>query len=284
MDDFDRDRPNRSGEPYGRRRERRPETDDRDAIRRRPDFGDEPESAPRRRQSRDRRPVDGEEPEYRPRRTSQTRDEERVPRERYSDRFRRQRPYREEEVDDRSYRAARDPYDRLRRVGNRPARRVETDVEADFDYEQYDDEFELEPASGRTRRRTTRQQPPRIDQQRLREMGSVLTHPAPELRPLVLGGALAVASLLLLAILVLVRSGSLDAYIPLYLDAEGTPTTYGEKSAIWRLPFFALVATLMMFGLGWWLRVREAYAVQYLVVGALLVHLLIWVGIINLLW
>jgi hypothetical protein len=99
-----------------------------------------------------------------------------------------------------------------------------------------------------------------------------------------MGGLAATASLILLSILVLVRSGSMPDLIPLHLNAEGATTLFGTKGSVWRLPFFALLTTIMAFGLGWWLRTRDAFAVQYLVVGALMVHLLIWVGAINLLW
>ena len=67
-------------------------------------------------------------------------------------------------------------------------------------------------------------------------------------------------------------------------DAEGSATSFGTKGALWRLPFFAFASTIMAFGLGWWLRARESYAVQYLTVGALMIHCLVWVGLINLLW
>ena len=35
----------------------------------------------------------------------------------------------------------------------------------------------------------------------------------------------------------------------MHLDAEGTPTLYGTTSAIWRLPFFAFLTTVMALGL-----------------------------------
>jgi hypothetical protein len=173
----------------------------------------------------------------------------------------------------------------LRRVGNRPARRVEPDYEPDEEFEQYaEDEFDSAPQRQRAGRRASRSQPPRFDQQRIRDVGALISNPAPELRPLVLGAIAAGASLLLLSVLILVRSGSVGIWIPLHLDAEGTATAYGSTGALWRLPFFALFATIMAFSLGWWLRARESYAVQYLTVGALMVHLLIWVGVLNLLW
>jgi hypothetical protein len=125
---------------------------------------------------------------------------------------------------------------------------------------------------------------PGIPQQRFREMSAIFANPSPELRPIVMGGVVALASLVLMSIMILIRSGSITDYIPLHVDAEGTTTMFGTKGSIWRLPFFALLSTVMALGLGWWLRTRDAYAVQFLVVGALMVHCLIWVGAINLLW
>ena len=114
--------------------------------------------------------------------------------------------------------------------------------------------------------------------------GLALAHPAAEVRPLVIGGAAALGSLVMLSVLILLRSGSAGVWLPMHLDAEGTVTEYGSTSAIWRLPFFALMSTIMALGLGWWLRARESFAAQYLVVGALMVHAIIWVGTITLLW
>jgi hypothetical protein len=162
---------------------------------------------------------------------------------------------------------------------------VETEFDDDVDFAQYrEDDPDFAGARRRAGRGPARQRAPRIDQQRFREMSAVFANPAPEFRPLMMGGLAAATSLVLLSILILVRSGSADDWIPLHLNAEGTPTGFGTTGALWRLPFFALLTTVMAFGLGWWLRAREAYAVQYLVVGALLVHCLIWVGAINLLW
>jgi hypothetical protein len=284
LDDFDdRDRRRRSEEPREPRRPSRSEHPPRDPIRRRPDYGDEAGYESRPGTDRPRRAPEGEEPEVR-RRRPVPEDEPVERRERYADRFRRQPVYRDVEPDDRSLRSTRDPYDRLRRVGNRAPRRVEVDFEGETEYSEYEDDLEVAPRPRRTARRPSREQAPRFDQQRIRDVGSLIANPAPEVRPLVLGGLAALGSLVLLTILILVRSGSAGDWVPLHLDAEGTPTSYGSQGALWRLPFFALFTTLMTFGLGWWLRARESYAVQFLIVGALIVHSLIRVGAINLLW
>lgn len=285
MDDFDRERPSRSGDPRPRRRDTRDDPGARDSIRRRPGYGESPDPEPRRRQGagfRDSQPSDADISQQRPSRTA---GEPPSRPERYSDRFRRQRQSAFEEPEDRSFRSSRDPYDRLRRIGNRPPRQVDIDDDQALDFEHYrDDEPDLIATAGRPSRRPARQRTARLDQQRFREMSAVFANPTPEFRPLMMGGLVAVVSLILLSILVLARSGSAGDWIPLHLNAEGTPTGFGTTATLWRLPFFALLATIMAFGLAWWLRAREAYAVQYLVVGALLIHCLIWVGAINLLW
>ena len=199
--------------------------------------------------------------------------------------FRSQPRYEEEEADPRSYRSSRDPYDRLRRVGNRSPRRVQTELDVEYGDERYEDiDADAVAPAGRSRRPNARRDVPGMPQQRLREMSALFSNPSPELRPIVLAGIAALASLVLMSIMILIRSGSVTDYLPLHLDAEGTTTVFGTKGSIWRLPFFALLSTVMALGLGWWLRVRDAYAVQFLAVGALMIHCLVWVGAINLLW
>lgn len=275
-DDLDRERPRRASDPYSGRRPRR---DDRS--------GEPLAGAERTRVRRSGRDLDAYEPSRGERRL---RDRESLLGDdvaRPPERFR--RPSRESlpsvDQDDRSYRSTRDPYDRLRRVGNRAStRRVEID-DADFGDEYLDERDEnVRSTPGRRLRSTQRPAATREFQARLGSAGRSLMNPAADTRPLSIGLAAALGSLLLLAILVLIRSGSTDAWIPLHLNAEGVPVGYGSKSAIWRLPFFALLTTIMAFGIGWWLRTREPFAAQYLVVGTLLIHGLIWVGTIRLLW
>lgn len=278
MDEFDRDRSSRNPEPYTRRRPIRDELAD--------DLALPPDSAAERGRSSRTRGDYGYEEDLAPDRA--TRDRSAQPSEsgeRYADRFRRRdrTAPAADEPDDRSYRSTRDPYDRLRRVSSRPPRRVEVedDLDAIGGREEYFDE--RIPAAARSPRMPRRAQP-RDEPSRFRTVGTSLVNPAAEMRPLAIGGIAALASLLLLSILILVRSGSVDVWIPLHLNAEGEPTGYGTRAALWRLPFFAFLTTVMALGVGWWLRTREAFATQYLIVGALLIHGLLWVGAINLLW
>jgi hypothetical protein len=82
----------------------------------------------------------------------------------------------------------------------------------------------------------------------------------------------------------LIRGGDLPAWFPTRWNAEGDPTVFGTSTTAWRLPVFAFFSTVMALGLGWWLRVREPFAAQFLSVGVLLIHGLIWIGAITLLW
>src|SRR4051794_39237375 len=156
MDEFDRDRQSRESRGTRRASERE--------IRRRPITDDDLDSDLQRRQPTDRsrrQPVDSPERDDRTQRRTGTapaanepirrppdRDE---PGQRYSDRFRRsQQRYADEDVDVAP--VSRDPYDRLRRLGNRPQRRVEPDLDDDRDIDPDDyEDFEQRPARRRTR-------------------------------------------------------------------------------------------------------------------------------------
>ena len=290
MDDFDRDQPGR-GDSNTRRRSRtnEPLRGDPDTRSRRPAYDTERENNEG---ALDRRTRSGRDPYDSPPRESRStgrggRSRDEGTPERYSDRFRRARDPLDEPYDDQSARATRDPYERLRRTTTRPARAIEPETydESELDdYGDFDEEYDPEARPRRPVRRRPQRTSAQFAQTQFRSMGASLTNPAQELRPLVFGGLVALASMLLLVILVGIRSGSAPAWIPLGLDAEGTPVRYGTTSTIWRLPIFALFSTIMALGVGWWLRTREPFAVQFLAVGALMIHGIVWIGVITLLW
>ena len=293
MDDFDRDQPGRGDDSSSRRRERadrptrrdepsRGRPGDRQDSASRDDFqAGERDSRSRSSRSGPREPIDADTGDIRnPRRSEPPRDSERPPR--YSDRFKRATELPTEEQDSRSYQSARDPYDRLRTTARRQPRQVEPDPYDDDEYGDEDRSYGARAAG--YDRRPERRQSTRAAQAQFRSVGATLANPSPEMRPLLLHGILAAASLIVLSLLIAIRSGSAPAWIPLHLDAEGTPTLFGTKSAVWRLPVFALFATIMALGLGWWLRIREGFAVQFLAVGTLMIHGIVWVGVITLLW
>ena len=191
----------------------------------------------------------------------------------------------EDEIDDRSATASRDPYDRLRRVGSRPPRRVEVDPYDDPEFGDYDDFAETLPAErGRLGRGRKRSATPGLRQQQLRQVGALVANPAPEMRPIVLGALISLGSLVILSLLLLLRGGDLPAWYPTRWNAEGDATVFGTPATVWRLPVFAFFSTVLALGLGWWLRVREPFASQFLAVGVLLIHVLIWVSAITILW
>ena len=213
------------------------------------------------------------------RRQARTEDDQTAPRQRYSERFRRQERYQDEEADDRSYRSTRDPYDRLRRVSNRPARRVEPEYDTEDEYDQFDGpDFEPAPRT-RSARRPARNQPPRIDQQRIREVGALIANPRARTAAAGIGFSrrhwfadtafdLDPGS---------VRSDG--SWIPLHLDAEGIRDVVRHQGR--PLAIAVLRACGDGHGLGTRLVAagRDSYAVQYLTVGALMIHCLVWVGL-----
>lgn len=205
-----------------------------------------------------------------------------------ADRFRRSGKEREADPDDRSPSSTRDPYDRLRRVGNRPARRVEVDPYEESGHDDLDEtnHDEVLAATGRARARQAhaRAATPGLRQQQIRSVGALVANPSAELRPIVLGSLIAAGSLFLLSVLLLLRGGELPAWFPTRWNAEGEPTVFGTSATAWRLPVFAFFTSVIALGLGWWLRVREPFATQFLSVGMLLIHGLVWISVITLLW
>jgi hypothetical protein len=189
------------------------------------------------------------------------------------------------DIDDRSPSSSRDRYDRLRRVGNRPPRRVEVDPYDDPDFDEHGYEADAPMVERRRQGRlAARSATPGLRQQQLRSVGTLVANPSPELRPIMVGALISAVSLILLSILMLVRNGELAAWYPTRWNAEGEATVYGTTATAWRLPIFALFTTIMALGLGWWLRAREPFAAQFLAVGTLLIHGLIWISAITLLW
>jgi hypothetical protein len=118
----------------------------------------------------------------------------------------------------------------------------------------------------------------------MRRMGMRLANPAADQRAIMLGGLGVVASLILMLIVIAIRYGSAPDWIPVDMDAEGAVTMFGTKSAIWRLPVFAFFSSIMVLGLGWWLRAREPFAAEFLAISALMINGIIWVGVITLFW
>jgi hypothetical protein len=290
MDDRDRNPSGGSPGRYSRRRPIEGEETDSPSVRRRPraddlddlarpqrDRGDRESQRPKRERDQESPRESGR---YRP-----TSREQQSTRGWSADRFRRPARNLDDEIDDRSASASRDPYDRLRRVGNRPPRRVEVDPYDDLEVGGFDDYADPLPAArGRLGRGRPRSATPGLRQQQIRQVGALVANPAPEMRPIVLGAFLSLGSLLLLSLLLLLRGGDLDAWYPTRWNAEGDVTVYGTPSTAWRLPVFALFSTILTLGLGWWLRVREPFASQFLAVGVLLIHVLIWVSAITILW
>ena len=118
----------------------------------------------------------------------------------------------------------------------------------------------------------------------MRRVGSRLAKPEEDQRAVMLGAMAALASIVLLSLLILIRSGSAPDWIPINFDAEGNVQTFGTTATIWRMPIFAFFSSAIALGLAWYLRRREPFAAQFLGVAALMVNAIVWVGVITLLW
>lgn len=203
----------------------------------------------------------------------------------------------DDEVDDRSSAAARDPYDRLRRVAAKPPRAVEFDEE-DRDSGSYLGEvgepFERLPPVprdeiGRGRRRQTaaagdrrQQSTPRVN--RGEQLGNLLATASPQVRELAPLAGICVGSLVLMIVVSAVRVGSVAPWLPIHLNAEGTPDLWGSRSALWRIPLMAGMATVMAGALAWFMSSRDAFVARFAFLSALLIQALCWIGLIHLLW
>jgi hypothetical protein len=97
-----------------------------------------------------------------------------------------------------------------------------------------------------------------------------------------IGGS--IFSLLLMVATVSGRSGSLPTWIPIHLDAAGNVDRWGTASTVWRLPLMTAMLTIASFAGALFVARRDPFASRFLLVSALLIHALAWIGLIRILW
>jgi hypothetical protein len=91
-------------------------------------------------------------------------------------------------------------------------------------------------------------------------------------------------SLLLMVATVSSRSDSLPPWIAIHLDAAGHPDRWGTSSTVWRLPLMTAMLTLASFVGAMFVARRDPFASRFLLVAALLIHALAWIGLVRILW
>lgn len=191
---------------------------------------------------------------------------------------------------------------------------IDEDIDGDFaagpfdePYEPYDrDDDEPAPApaprprrkpaatSGTGRRRATRQsnddapgrraaRAPRVPNMRV-SIGAprAVTNAALVADPLallLLGVNL--LSVLVMALVLGVRLGTLPPDIVLRLDAAGNPSLWGAPGVLWRLPLMSLFLTIMFLAVSWFLHPIDRFAARFALGAAFAAQLVAWVAVIQ---
>lgn len=89
------------------------------------------------------------------------------------------------------------------------------------------------------------------------------------------------ASLVLMALLLGVRLGSLPNPTVLHLDAAGNPDRWGPPSVLWRLPLMAFFLTVMFTLVAWFLHPIDRFAARFAVGAAAVAQLVAWVAVLQ---
>lgn len=88
-------------------------------------------------------------------------------------------------------------------------------------------------------------------------------------------------SVLLMALLLGIRLGSLPPEILLRLDAAGNPSLWGPPSVLWRLPLMSFFLTVMFLVVSWFLHPIDRFAARFALGAALAAQLVAWVAVIQ---
>jgi hypothetical protein len=88
-------------------------------------------------------------------------------------------------------------------------------------------------------------------------------------------------SVLIMALLLGIRLGSLPPEILLRLDAAGNPNLWGPPSVLWRLPLMSLFLTVMFLAVAWFLHPIDRFAARFALGAAIAAQLVAWVAVIQ---
>ncbi|MFN8660387.1 MAG: hypothetical protein U0075_00760 [Thermomicrobiales bacterium] len=88
-------------------------------------------------------------------------------------------------------------------------------------------------------------------------------------------------SVLIMALLLGIRLGSLPPEILLRLDAAGNPNLWGPPSVLWRLPLMSLFLTVMFLAVSWFLHPIDRFAARFALGAAIAAQLVAWVAVIQ---
>jgi hypothetical protein len=97
---------------------------------------------------------------------------------------------------------------------------------------------------------------------------------------LILLGAGAVG-ILLMALVLGVRLGTIPSPTVLRLDVAGNPDRWGPPGVLWRLPLMTLAITLMALVVAWFLYPLDRFGARFALASAVVAQLIAWVAVIQ---
>ncbi len=97
-------------------------------------------------------------------------------------------------------------------------------------------------------------------------------------------GAAAVFSVILMWVTISSRIGSLPDFITVRRGSEGVATRFDAPTALWQIPLVATVATLMNGIVAWVTHRGDRFASRVVLGLTAMIHLLVWVAIVQFVW
>jgi hypothetical protein len=88
-------------------------------------------------------------------------------------------------------------------------------------------------------------------------------------------------SVLVMALLLAVRMGSIPSPAVIRLDAAGNPDLWGLPSVLWRLPMMSLFITIMFVVVAWFLHPVDRFAARFALAAAFVAQLVAWAAVIQ---
>jgi len=88
-------------------------------------------------------------------------------------------------------------------------------------------------------------------------------------------------SVLVMALLLAVRIGSIPSPAVIRLDAAGNPDLWGPPSVLWRLPTMSLFITIMFVVVAWFLHPVDRFAARFALAAAFVAQLVAWAAVIQ---
>jgi hypothetical protein len=86
---------------------------------------------------------------------------------------------------------------------------------------------------------------------------------------------------LVMALLLAMRMGSIPSPAVIRLDAAGNPDLWGLPSVLWRLPMMSLFITIMFVVVAWFLHPVDRFAARFALAAAFVAQLVAWAAVIQ---